>query len=70
MTKTLANEWAAQGVNVNAIDPGYMATEMNTALINDSERNLQIMFRILANRWGQSVDIGGLAVFLASKASD
>lgn len=70
LTKALANEWAAQGVNVNAIAPGYMDTEMNTALIADPVRNAQIMDRIPAKRWGTPYDIGGPAVFLASAASD
>ncbi|MBP2658967.1 MAG: 3-ketoacyl-ACP reductase [Firmicutes bacterium] len=70
LTKALANEWAARGVNVNAIAPGYMATEMNTALINDPKRNAQIMDRIPAKRWGKPEDMGGAVVFLASQASD
>lgn len=70
LTKCLANEWASKGINVNAIAPGYMATEMNTALINDPARNPQIMARIPAGRWGNPEDLGGAAVFLASKASD
>lgn len=70
MTKTLANEWAAKGVNVNAIAPGYMGTEMNTALMNDPTRAPQILERIPANRWGTPEDLGGAAIFLASKASD
>lgn len=70
LTKGLANEWASRGVNVNAIAPGYIDTEMNTALINDSVRNPQIMARIPAGRWGKPADLGGPAVFLASQASD
>lgn len=70
LTKALANEWAAKGVNVNAVAPGYMATDMNTALIADATRNAQIMDRIPAKRWGQPEDMGGAAVFLASRASD
>lgn len=69
LTKALANEWASCGVNVNAIAPGYMATEMNTALINDPVRTPQILARIPAQRWGQPEDMGGMAVFLASRAS-
>ena len=69
LTKALANEWASQGVNVNAIAPGYMATEMNDALINDPVRTPQILARIPAQRWGQPEDMGGMAVFLASRAS-
>lgn len=70
LTKALANEWAARGVNVNAIAPGYMATDMNTALIADPVRNQAIMARIPAGRWGNPEDVGGPAVFLASAASD
>jgi 2-deoxy-D-gluconate 3-dehydrogenase len=70
MTKAFANEWAARGVNVNAIAPGYMATEMNTALMDDNARSAQIMERIPAKRWGTPEDMGGMAVFLASSASD
>lgn len=69
-TKALANEWAAQGVNVNCIAPGYMATSMNTAIINDETRNRQISERIPAGRWGTPEDLAGAAVFLASPASD
>lgn len=69
LTKALANEWASRGVNVNALAPGYMATEMNTALMNDSVRSAQIMDRIPAKRWGSPEDMGGTAVFLASEAS-
>ena len=70
LTKALCNEWASQGVNVNAIAPGYMDTEMNTALIADPVRSEQIMVRIPAGRWGNGEDIGNVAVFLASPASD
>lgn len=70
LTKAFANEWASRGINVNAIATGYIDTEMNTALINDPVRNPQIMARIPAGRWGQSEDIGGPAVFLASSAAD
>lgn len=70
MTKAFANEWAARGVNVNAIAPGYMATEMNTALMDDDARSAQILERIPAKRWGTPGDMGGMAVFLASRASD
>jgi 2-dehydro-3-deoxy-D-gluconate 5-dehydrogenase len=69
LTKGLANEWASRGVNVNAIAPGYMATEMNAALIADPVRSAQIMDRIPARRWGVPADLGGMAVFLASRAS-
>jgi 2-deoxy-D-gluconate 3-dehydrogenase len=70
LTKALANEWAERGVNVNAIAPGYFATEMNTALLEDERRNEQISARIPAGRWGQAADISGAAVFLASSAAD
>jgi 2-dehydro-3-deoxy-D-gluconate 5-dehydrogenase len=70
LTKALANEWAAKGLNVNAIAPGYIATNNTAALQSDETRNRQIMERIPAGRWGASSDIGGAAVFLASSASD
>lgn len=70
LTKALCNEWASHGVNVNAIAPGYMDTEMNTALRADAQRNREISARIPARRWGTPDDLGGLAVFLASAASD
>ncbi|MEA4869135.1 MAG: SDR family oxidoreductase [Christensenella sp.] len=69
-TKSLANEWAKLGVNVNCIAPGYIDTDMNTALINDPVRNEQITIRIPAGRWGQPEDLVGTAIFLASHASD
>ncbi|HEX7851516.1 MAG TPA: 2-dehydro-3-deoxy-D-gluconate 5-dehydrogenase KduD [Sphingomonas sp.] len=70
LTKLLANEWASKGVNVNAIAPGYIATNNTTALRADEERNKSILDRIPAGRWGDSSDLGGAAVFLASRASD
>ena len=70
LTKLLANEWAAKGVQVNAIAPGYIATNNTAALQGDEVRNRQIMERIPAGRWGDPGDIGGAAVFLASGASD
>jgi 2-deoxy-D-gluconate 3-dehydrogenase len=70
LTKALANEWAGRGVNVNAIAPGYMDTTMNTALKNDPDRNEQILGRIPAGRWGLPADLKGIAVFLASEASN
>lgn len=70
LTKALCNEWAARGVNVNAIAPGYMATDMNERLLADPERNAAISARIPAGRWGVPADMGGVAVFLASHASD
>jgi len=70
LTKLLANEWAAKGVNVNAIAPGYIATSNTAALQSDETRNRQIIERIPAGRWGDPADLGGAAVFLASSASD
>ncbi|MDD5604021.1 MAG: SDR family oxidoreductase, partial [Eubacteriales bacterium] len=70
MTKALSNEWASRGINVNAIAPGYMDTEMNTALINDPDRNSKILARIPAGRWGTPCDMKGAAIFLCSHASD
>ena len=70
LTKLLANEWAAKGVNVNAIAPGYIATNNTLALQGDEARNRQILDRIPAQRWGQPSDLGGAAIFLASSASD
>lgn len=70
ITRLLANEWAARGVNVNAIAPGYMATDNTAALRADATRNRDILARIPAGRWGQAADLGGAAVFLASRASD
>ena len=70
LTKALANEWAVHGINVNAVAPGYMATKMNTRLIEDCSRNAQITARIPAGRWGKPEDLKGIAIFLASSASD
>jgi len=70
LTKALANEWAAKGINVNAIAPGYMATDNTEALRNDLQRSRQIMERIPAARWGRPEDVAGAAVFLCSSASD
>ncbi len=70
LTKALSNEWASKGINVNAIAPGYMATEMNTKLIEDKNRNTEILSRIPMGRWGTPDDMKGIAVFLASSASD
>jgi 2-dehydro-3-deoxy-D-gluconate 5-dehydrogenase len=70
LTKALANEWAAKSINVNAIAPGYMATDNTTALRNDPVRSRQILERIPAGRWGEADDIAGAAVFLCSSASD
>jgi 2-dehydro-3-deoxy-D-gluconate 5-dehydrogenase len=70
LTKALANEWAALGLNVNALAPGYIATDNTKALREDPERSRSILERIPAGRWGQASDLGGAAVFLASAASD
>ena len=70
LTRALCNEWAGKGINVNAIAPGYMATDMNTALLADGKRNEEILSRIPAGRWGTEDDIKGIAVFLAAEASD
>ena len=70
LTKLLANEWAASGINVNAIAPGYFATNNTAALQADVKRNAEILGRIPAGRWGDPADLGGAAVFLASKASN
>jgi len=70
LTKALANEWAAHGINVNAIAPGYMQTDNTRALREDPQRNRQITERIPAGRWGTPDDVAGAAVFLSSKASD
>ncbi len=70
MTKALANEWSSRGVNVNAIAPGYMATEMNIPLMEDPARNQLILDRVPAGRWGLPEDLVGALIFLASPASD
>ncbi|MDQ1076076.1 MULTISPECIES: SDR family oxidoreductase [Microbacterium] len=70
LTKALANEWASQGVNVNAIAPGYIATDNTEALRADSARSTAILDRIPAGRWGEASDLAGATVFLASRASD
>ncbi|MBR0550899.1 2-dehydro-3-deoxy-D-gluconate 5-dehydrogenase KduD [Stakelama marina] len=70
LTKILANEWAAKGINVNAIAPGYIATNNTQALREDADRSKSILERIPAGRWGDPKDMGGAAVFLASNASD
>jgi 2-deoxy-D-gluconate 3-dehydrogenase len=70
LTKALANEWAARGVNVNAIAPGYMITDNTQALRDDPQRSRQILDRIPAERWGTPDDLLGAALFLASRASD
>ncbi|PYI22240.1 2-deoxy-D-gluconate 3-dehydrogenase [Aspergillus violaceofuscus CBS 115571] len=71
LTKALSNEWAARGVRVNAVAPGYVATEMNTALLNDADRSRSILDRIPAGRWASPEDFKGVTVFLAAgQASD
>ncbi len=70
ITMLLANEWAKYNINVNAIAPGYMATNNTAALRSDPKRSAEILSRIPANRWGTPEDLGGTAVFLASEASN
>jgi 2-deoxy-D-gluconate 3-dehydrogenase len=69
ITKSLANEWAARGINVNAIAPGYIVTNNTEALRNDAARSAAILSRIPAGRWGEAEDIGGAAAFLCSPAA-
>lgn len=69
-TKSLSNEWSSLGINVNCIAPGYMITELNTALLNDEKRYRQISERIPQGRWGKPEDLAGTAIFLSSNASD
>jgi len=70
LTKALANEWAGRNINVNAIAPGYMATDNTQALRDDPDRSRQLLERIPAGRWGTPDDLAGAVVFLASRASD
>jgi 2-deoxy-D-gluconate 3-dehydrogenase len=70
LTKALSNEWAGKGINVNAIAPGYMATDNTKALRADEVRSRQILERIPAGRWGLPEDVAGAAVFLASDAAN
>lgn len=70
LTKELTNDWAGRGVCINAIAPGYMATEMNTKIMENKERNEQISSRIPMGRWGRPDDMKGATIFLASPASD
>jgi 2-deoxy-D-gluconate 3-dehydrogenase len=70
LTKALSNEWAGKNVQVNAIAPGYMATDNSAALRADAVRNKEILSRIPAGRWGEPADLEGAVVFLASAASD
>ncbi|USP81026.1 2-dehydro-3-deoxy-D-gluconate 5-dehydrogenase [Curvularia clavata] len=69
LTKALSNEWASKGISVNAIAPGYIATDMNEALIKDEKRAESILSRIPAGRWGSPEDFKGAVVFLASASS-
>ena len=69
LTRTLAVEWGAKGVNVNAIAPGYISTDNTEALRNDPDRNASILARIPVGRWGNPDDLAAVAVFLASPAS-
>ena len=70
VTRILANEWAARGVNVNAIAPGYVESNNTAPLIADPKRSADILARVPAGRWGRPEDIGGAAVFLSSAAAD
>ena len=70
LTRLLACEWAAKGINVNAIAPGYFVTNNTEALRDDPKRSGEILARIPAGRWGDPSDLGGAAVFLASSAAD
>ncbi|MEL7489638.1 MAG: 2-dehydro-3-deoxy-D-gluconate 5-dehydrogenase KduD [Pseudomonadota bacterium] len=70
LTRALANEWAAKGINVNAIAPGYFGTNNTAALQADETRNKEILSRIPAGHWGRPSDLGGAVVFLASASSD
>ena len=70
LTKALSNDWAAKGICVNGIAPGYMDTQLNTALINDKKRTEEVFNRVPMKRWGTGEDLKGLTVFLSSSASD
>lgn len=70
LTKALSNEWAGKNININALAPGYMATALNTAIMNDPVRSKEILDRIPARRWGRPEDMKGAVIFLASGASD
>lgn len=70
LTRALSNEWSAGGVTVNAIAPGYISTDNTEALRDDAARSASILERIPAGRWGEASDLGGAAVFLASRAAD
>ena len=70
LTKLLANEWSAHGINVNAVAPGYIATNNTTALREDPKRSAEILSRIPAGRWGDPADIAGAVTFLCGAASN
>jgi 2-deoxy-D-gluconate 3-dehydrogenase len=70
LTKALSNDWAAKGITINAIAPGYMDTQLNVALINNPVRNAEALNRIPMKRWGKGADLKGITVFLSSEASD
>lgn len=70
LTKALSNDWAAKGIYVNAIAPGYMDTQLNTALVKDKKRTDEVFIRVPMKRWGTGEDLKGITVFLASSASD
>ena len=70
LTRLMANELAGKGININAIAPGYMATDNTQQLRDDPDRSKAILDRIPAGRWGTPADVGGTAVFLASPAAD
>ncbi|MXP75592.1 SDR family oxidoreductase [Lachnospiraceae bacterium WCA-9-b2] len=70
LIKTLSNDWAAKGLNINCIAPGYMATKLNTGLLADQKRSKEILGRIPQGRWGTGEDLKGVTVFLCSSASD
>jgi 2-deoxy-D-gluconate 3-dehydrogenase len=69
LTRALANEWAGKGVNVNAVAPGYIATDQTAPLLADAVRSEQISVRIPAGRWGRPEDVAGAVVFLCSSAA-
>ncbi|WP_425419441.1 SDR family oxidoreductase [Oricola indica] len=69
LTRSLANEWASMGINVNAVAPGYIATDNTAALQADDKRSAELMARVPAKRWGEPADIAGPVVFLASEAA-
>ncbi|SEQ46060.1 2-deoxy-D-gluconate 3-dehydrogenase [Hyunsoonleella jejuensis] len=70
LTKALSNDWAAKGICVNGIAPGYMDTQLNVGIINDKKRTDEVFMRVPMKRWGNGDDLKGLTVFLASSASD